>query len=419
MPVHRPLRVMTVASRFVLGFQVRDFRHLLLSDSATLSAEHMEFLVLAWFILQETESPFLLGLYAALRYMGTLFSPFYGILVDKYDRTRLLQILRATLTGFALLFLLLIPTGILNVWHVFILVGVAGMARAFDNVVRQTLTPDVVPRAWISNAVALTQTARNMTQILGPIVAGLLLTQFGMSWSYIAIVGLYSIGTITATRLETRPRVRPTFDAASVVTDMRRALAYVRKEEVVLGLLVLAFLVNLTGLPLNYGLLPIYAKEVLDVGATKLGQLLGAYSAGATLGSIAVAFLPPMRRLGLIVAVANIGWHMAILSLASIVSFGPALGFLALAGLAQSFTMVSMSTLLLSIPGPGIRGRVMGLRSLAVYGLPLGLLASGALADMLGVSATFAILGAVGIVLGVALPLWAKRLWHYSRELGQ
>ena len=172
---------MTVASRFVLGFRFRDFRYLLLSDSAMTAAEHMEFLVLAWFILQETESPFLLGLYAALRYMGTLFSPFYGILVDKYDRTRLLQILRTTLTGFALLLLLLIPTGILNVWHVFILVGVAGMARAFDNVVRQTLTPDVVPRAWISNAVALTQIARNMAQILGPIVAGLLLTQFGMS----------------------------------------------------------------------------------------------------------------------------------------------------------------------------------------------------------------------------------------------
>ena len=144
---------------------------MLLSDSAIAAAEHMEFLVLAWFILQETDSPFLLGLYGALRFMGTLFSPFYGIVVDKYDRTRLLQILRATLTGFALLLLLLIPTGLLQVWHVFILVGVAGVARSFDSVVRQTLIPDVVPRAGISNAVALTQTARNMTQILGPIAS--------------------------------------------------------------------------------------------------------------------------------------------------------------------------------------------------------------------------------------------------------
>ena len=383
------------------------------------AAEHMEFLVLAWFILQETNSPFLLGLYGALRYMGTLFSPFYGIVVDKYDRTRLLQILRTTLTGFAFLLLLLIPTGLLHVWHVFILVGVAGVARSFDSVVRQTLIPDVVPRAGISNAVALTQTARNVTQVLGPIAAGLLLTQFAMGWSYIAIVGLYSIGTITATRLEARPRARLTPDAVSVMTDMRRALAYVRKEEVVLGLLLLAFLVNLTALPLNYGMLPVYAKEVLDVGATKLGQLLGAYAAGATLGSIGVAFLPPMRRPGVVVAVANIGWHMAILSLASIVGFQSALGVLALAGLAQSLTMVSMSTLLLSIPGPEIRGRVMGLRSLAVYGLPLGLLASGALADLMGASVTFAISGGMGIILGVAILLWTRQLWHYPQEGGK
>ena len=383
------------------------------------AAEHMEFLVLAWFILQETDSPFLLGLYGALRYMGTLFSPFYGIVVDKYDRTRLLQISRTALTGFALLLLLLIPTGLLQVWHVFILVGVAGAARSFDGVVRQTLIPDVVPRAGISNAVALTQTARNVTQILGPIVAGLLLTQFAMGWSYIAIVGLYSIGTITATRLEARPRARLTPDAVSVVTDMRRALAYVRKEEVVLGLLLLAFLVNLTALPLNNGMLPVYAKEVLDVGATKLGQLLGAYSAGATLGSIGIAFLPPMRRPGVVVAVANIGWHMAILSLASIVWFQSALVVLALAGLAQSLTLVSMSTLLLSIPGPEIRGRVMGLRSLAVYGLPLGLLASGALADLMGAPVTFAISGGMGIILGVAILLWTRRLWHYPREGGK
>ena len=389
---------------------------MLLSDSAMTAAEHMEFLVLAWFILQETGSPFLLGLYGALRYMGTLFSPFYGIVVDKYDRTRLLEILRATLTGFALLLLLLIPTGLLHVWHVFILAGVAGVARGFDSVVRQTLIPDVVPRAGILNAVALTQTTRSMTQIVGPIAAGLLLTQFGMSWSYTAIVGLYSIGTITATRLEARPRVTLTFGAVSVVTDMRRALAYVSKEEVVLGLLLLAFLVNLTALPLNNGLLPVYAKEVLDVGATKLGQLLGAYSAGATLGSVGVAFLPPMRRPGAVVVVANIGWHIAILSLAFIVWFQSALGVLALAGLAQSLTMVSMSTLLLSIPGPEIRGRVMGLRSLAVYGLPLGLLASGALADSMGASATFAISGGAGIILGVVMLLWTKRLWHYSQE---
>ena len=99
--------------------------------------------------------------------------------------------------------------------------------------------------------------------------------------------------------------------------------------------------------------------------------------------------------------------------MALIAWFGPATGVLALAGLAQSFTMVAMTTLLLSVTPSGMRGRVMGLRNLAVYGLPLGLLASGALADLFGAPTALAINGGVGITFGVVIPLWTRRLWRY------
>ena len=392
---------------------MRDFRYLWLSDSAVASAEQMEFLVLAWFILQETDSPFLLGLYAALRFTGTLFSPLYGIIVDRYDRRRLVQGVRAGFPCYASLLLFLVATGSLHVWHVFVLVGIMGMGKAFDTVARQTLIPDIVPREGILNAVALTRSGRDVMQIVGPLVGGVLLTQFGMSWSYVAIVGMYSTGAILSTRLQLRTQSRSTPDSESMVANIRQAVVYVRKEEVVLGLLVLAFLVNLTGFPLNNGLLPVYARDVLDVGATGLGQLLGAYSAGGMLGSITIAVVPRLRRPGALVTLAAIGWHAAILTLAMIVWFGPAAGVLALAGLAQSFTMVAMTTLLLSVTPSDMRGRVMGLRSLAVYGLPLGLLASGALADLFGAPTALAINGGIGITLGVAIPLWTRRMWRY------
>ena len=397
-PLYRPAGVTTAVSRFGSAFRGRDFRYLWLSDSVVSCSEQMEFLVLAWFILQETDSPFLLGLYAALRFTGTLFSPLYGIVVDRYRRERLLRAVRFGFAASAIVILSLILWDILGAWHVFVIVGIVGMARAFDTVTRQTVIPDIVPREGIMNAVALTRSGRDIMQIVGPMVGGVLLARYGMAWSYAAIVGMYLAGAALALRLRAPNQPTSVRSSESVLSNLGQALSYVRAREVVLGLLLLAFLVNLSGFPLNNGLLPVYARDVLDVGAVGLGQLLGAYSVGSMLGSVTIAALPRLRRPGVVMTLAGIGWHASIL---------------ALAGLAQSFTMVTMSMLLLSVTSPEIRGRVMGLRSLAVYGLPLGLLASGFLAEILGASLALVANGLVGIVFGIAIAMATRGMWRY------
>lgn len=412
-PIYRPDRVTSAFARFGSAFRGRDFRYLWLSDSVVSCSEQMEFLVLAWFILQETDSPFLLGLYAALRFTGTLFSPLYGIVVDRYRRERLLRTVRFGFVASAVVILSLVLWDILGAWHVFIIVGIVGMARAFDTVTRQTVIPDIVPREGIMNAVALTRSGRDIMQIVGPMVGGVLLSRYGMAWSYAAIVGMYMAGAVLALRLQVPNQPVSTRSSESVLSNLGQALSYVRTREVVLGLLLLAFLVNLSGFPLNNGLLPVYAKDVLDVGAVGLGQLLGAYSVGSMLGSVTIAALPRLRRPGVVMTLAGIGWHVSILALALVAWFGPAMGVLALAGLAQSFTMVTMSMLLLSVTSPEIRGRVMGLRSLAVYGLPLGLLASGFLAEILGAPLALALNGLVGIVFGLVIAVATREMWRY------
>ena len=413
-PIYRPVRVTATVSRFGSAFRGRDFRYLWLSDSVVSCSEQMEFLVLAWFILQETNSPFLLGLYAALRFTGTLFSPLYGIVVDRYRRERLLRAVRFGFAASAIVILSLILWDILGAWHVFIIVGIVGMARAFDTVTRQTVIPDIVPREGIMNAVALTRSGRDIMQIVGPMVGGVLLARYGMAWSYAAIVGMYLGGAALALRLRVPNQPTATRSSESVLSNLGQAFSYVRTREVVLGLLLLAFLVNLSGFPLNNGLLPVYARDVLNVGEVGLGQLLGAYSAGSMIGSVTIAALPRLRRPGVVMTLAGIGWHASILALALIAWFGPATGILALAGLAQSFTMVTMSMLLLSVTSPEIRGRVMGLRSLAVYGLPLGLLASGFLAEILGASLALVVNGLVGIVFGIIIAVAIRGVWRYS-----
>lgn len=401
----------TITSRFFRSFQQRNYRLLWLSDGVTSSAEQMEFLVLIWFVATHTESAFLVTLYGALRFTGTLFAPFYGIVVDRYDRLMLLRISRIIFTVIAVIIAALSFLDLIQIWHIFVLTGVAGMVRAFDNVTRQTLMADMVPRQNLGNAIALTRTGRDTTQIVSPVIGGFLLDSFGLGWAYVVIIVLLIGGTALTIPVKPPPRF-PATRGEPIFKTLVESFRYARSHQVILALLLLAFLVNLTGFPLNQGLVPVFARDVLLTDSTGLGWLLGAYSAGAFVGSIVIAGIGNMDRAGRLMSLGSVAWHAAVAALAASTLFNVSLGLLAFAGLVQSFTMVTMSILLLGSTPTEIRGRMMGLRSLAVYGLPLGLLVSGAIADTLGI--TFALVGngVIGIVVTAAVVLALRQIWR-------
>ena len=371
----------------------------------------MEFLVLVWYVATHTESAFLVTLYGALRFTGTLFAPFYGIIVDRYDRLMLLRVARLIFTAIAVIIAVLAFLDQIQIWHVFVLTGVAGMARAFDNVTRQTLIADMVPRRNLGNAIALTRTGRDTTQIISPVIGGFLLDAFGLGWAYVVIIVLLIGGTALTIPVKPPPRT-PATRGESIFATLVDSFRYAIRHEVILALLLLAFLVNLTGFPLNQGLVPVFARDVLLTDSTGLGWLLGAYSAGAFLGSIVIAGIGNMERAGRLMSLGSVGWHAAVAVLAATTLFNVSLGVLALAGLVQSFTMVTMSILLLGSTPTEIRGRMMGLRSLAVYGLPLGLLASGAIADTLGIQFALIGNGIVGIAVTAAIVMALRGIWR-------
>ena len=403
-----------VRSRLLTAFFYRDFRMLWLSDSFVGWAEQVEFVVLAWYVLQETDSPLMLGIYGALRFTGTLFSPLFGVLVDRYDRRKLLVLTRSVFFANSGVLLVLAASDGLSVQYVFVLAGIAGMGRAFDTIVHQTVIADIVPASGLMNGVALTRTGRDIMQIVGPITGGYILSAWGISVSYISVIGLYAVGVAFALNLKSLMAVGSA-SGPSLVANIREALGYVRRQEVILALLLMAFLVNLTGFPLNQGLLPVFARDVLGLGATGLGQLLGAYAAGSMLGSITLAAVPVIHRPGRMIVLGALGWHGVMLLVAFSQWFGPSLALLALTGLSQSVAMVTMSMAILSATSPEVRGRVMGLRSLAVYGLPIGLLLSGALADGFSVKIALIVNAAGGIVFAVGITVFLSELWRHHR----
>jgi MFS family permease len=194
--------------------------------------------------------------------------------------------------------------------------------------------------------------------------------------------------------------------------DLREGLAYVWDTPASLAAMWLAFLVNLTAFPLTLGLLPYVARDIYHVGQTGLGSLTASFAAGALAGSVGISIagraIHPARMM-LIYAVV---WYLMLLCFV----FSPGIWMgrvtLVLAGIAQSLSMTPMAVMLLHGASAQFRGRVMGVRMLAVYGLPIGLLLAGWLIERFGFTATATIYCLSGLLLTIAIGMrWRTSLW--------
>ena len=174
----------------------------------------------------------------------------------------------------------------------------------------------------------------------------------------------------------------------------------------------LAFLVNLTAFPLTLGLLPYVAKEIYHVGQTGLGSLVASFAFGALAGSMAIGFAGSSIRPARMMLVFTGAWYAMLLMFVHVPGILGGRISLVLAGFAQSLCMTPMAVMLLHSAGAKFRGRVMGVRMLAIYGLPLGLLAAGGLIERFGFAAIATAYCVVGLLLTVVIALrWRAALW--------
>ncbi len=199
----------------------------------------------------------------------------------------------------------------------------------------------------------------------------------------------------------------------SGIRDLKEGLGHVWRTPALHGPMWLAFLINLTAYPITGGLLPYVAKQVYRVDATGLGYLVASFSLGALIGSIAMVATGGPRRPERSMLVYATLWYAILLAFGFVGTLGAGLVALFLAGLVQSVAMISMAAWLLAAAGDRFRGRVMGVRMLAVYGLPLGLMASGALIERVGYAPTIAALAAVGLLFTLLAGItWRASLWQ-------
>jgi Major Facilitator Superfamily len=401
-------------SSLLAPFQVRSFCFQFPADLSTSWGIEMENLVLGWYVLVATGSVLLLSLFWALQYLGTLLAPVYGMAGDRLGHRRVICAMRAIYAAMAGMMTALALAGALHPLQVFVIATLSGLARASDQAMRNALIGATMPSDRLMATMGLSRTTADSARIAGSLAGAGLFAAFGMGVVYLVITGFYSLGLcLTFGVAPARPSPHPAgMPHATLWRDLKEGLACVWDTPGSLAAMWLAFLVNLTAFPLTSGLLPYIAKDVYRIGETGLGTLVASFALGSLLGSIAVSLAGRAIRPARMMIVFALAWYAGLLLFAHMP--GPAGGrvMLVLAGLAQSLCLVPMSVMLLHSAGARFRGRVMGVRMLAIYGVPIGLLAAGALIDHIGFTPTASLYSIVGAALTLAIALrWRAHLW--------
>jgi Na+/melibiose symporter-like transporter len=271
-----------------------------------------------------------------------------------------------------------------------------------------------MPGGALMATMGVSRTTADSARIAGSLAGAGLFAAFGMAPVYLAITGFYALGFLLTLgvagrrlRIETAMSNRP-----SLWRDLAEGLAYVWDTPASLAAMWLAFLVNLTAFPLTSGLLPYVAKDIYGIGQTGLGTLVASTALGSLLGSVAVSLAGRAIRPARMMILFALAWYLALLVFVQMP--GPMGGRLALvlAGFMQSLSLVPMSVMLLTSAGERFRGRVMGVRMLAIYGVPIGLMIAGGLIEQIGFAAAASLYCLIGLALTLAIALyWRADLW--------
>ena len=394
-------------------FQVRSFRFQYPADLLTSWGSEMENLILGWYVLVETGSVLLLTLFGSLQYFGTLVAPVLGMAGDRLGHRNVLCAMRAGYAMLAGAVMALAFTATLRPVHVFVIAGIAGLVRPSDLAMRSALVAETMPVDRFVSAMGAARTTADSARTVGALAGAGLFAALGMWPAYVAIAGFYIAGLLTLGVGAAQPgrvaialAVRP-----SLWRDLREGLAYLWDTPSSLAALWLAFLVNLTAYPLTGGLLPYVAAEIYHVDQTGLGYLIARFAFGGLLGSVTIGLAGRVVRPARMMIVFALAWYTMLVVFVNTRSPASGSAALILAGLAQSLSLVPMSAMLLHGAG-AFRGRVMGMRMLAIYGLPIGLTAAGALIDRIGFVPTATLYCSVGLVLTLMIALrWRAVLW--------
>lgn len=374
----------------------------------------MQVVAQGWLVLSMTDSPFYLGLDAFMATApGLLFTLAGGVFADLVDRRRLLIFTQIGAGLSALAFAVLISTQVVrpndftHVWIVFALSFFTGCCMALASPSYQAITIDLVGREDLPNAIALNSTQFQFSRVVGPALAGIALSAFGIAGCFYANALSY-VAVVTAlalVRFEHHENdvdaVRATKDTRALWNDLIEGFSYVRKRPRVFMLLSISAVTSLFGAP-YFALVPYFARNVFHLGETGLATMMGVAGAGAFLGALFLVLLGNFRYKGWFVLGGAFFFSLALVGFSLSTDYMLSLVFLFFMGFAIVCSVAVINTLLQQLVTDEMRGRVMSMFILSFMGaMPIGNLLAGAAAHRFGAPHTLAA-GGIIIALFVA-----------------
>ena len=396
----------------------RNYRLFFFGQSISLIGTWMQQVAMSWLVYRLTGSALLLGTVGFTSQIPTfLVAPFAGVLADRSDRRLLLLATQSLAMVQALLLAYFVFSGSVQVWHIITLSLLLGIVNGLDIPVRQSFVIDMVEeKHGLANAIALNSSMVNAARLIGPSIAGLLISALGEGACFLlnAVSYLAVLVSLAMMRVAKRPLRQA---RRSVLHELREGVSYAVGSTPIRAILMLMALVSLMGMPYAV-LMPVFAREILHGGPHTFGFLMAASGFGALSGTVYLASRKSVIGLGRLIALscALFGAGIAAFALSRLQWLS--LVFLLVSGFGAMVQVAASNTILQTIVEDDKRGRVMSFFTMSFMGMtPFGSLFAGALAGLIGAPATVVIGGIACLGGALIFTAWLPALREKVRPI--
>jgi MFS family permease len=369
----------------------------------------MQRIAQAWLVLQLTNSPLALGTVTALQFIPLLLlALFGGVLADRFPKRRVLMTTQAVMAGQAVLLGLLAALNLVELWHIYLLAVLLGLASAFDNPTRQAFVVEMVGPEDLPNAVALNSSLSNTARIAGPALGGAVVATAGVVpcfWLN-AVSFTFTIGALAAMRpaelFSTPPGGR-----GRLLDQLSEGLRYIRRTREIFQIVILLAAIGTFGYNFNV-FVPLLANYVLNSGPAGLGTMLSSMGLGSVIAALGLASRRVATERSVFLGAGAFGLLLVGLSFSTWLPLSALL--LAVLGASGILFTSTANTRFQLITPPALRGRVMSVYTLLMVGsTPFGSFIIGSLSEHFGVQVALTICGSMCLLGLAAGLLYARR----------
>lgn len=384
------------------SLRIKDFRIYWIALFISFVGTWVQGTAQGWFILELTNSSFYLGLVGFLSTLPTLiFTLPFGVVVDRYNKKKLIIVSQFIFTVLMFTFAVLISTELINIYYILIIATLIGIITPLDWTARQSYVIEIVSRENLLNAIALNATAFNLARIIGPVIAAFISLSFGIA-SCFYVNGFSYLFAMCALFFVKAKGLPYSNKKENAMQELKEGISYFVQNRTILHLIILIIAQSIFIMP-SFVLVPVFVKDIFHSDISGLGFLMSCAGLGAVIGSLSASKLPAGYKNNLVI-------YLYLLSSIFVIFFSLSKIFLFSAfclvaiGVCISSAMILINSVIQEMVPDNLRGRIMSIYILSFVGfMPFGNLFAGWLSEIIGAPKTFVIFGVAMFLFSFAL----------------